>query len=64
MSRVTFKKLEEVVSQIIHRKKNFWRAAGAKKFLGQNYPSTGPAGTNQFFKKMHVTIFSMSRVAF
>ena len=59
-----FKKLEEVVSKIIRREKKFWRAAGAENFLGQNYPSTGPAGPNQFFKKMPVTIFSMSRVAF
>ena len=59
-----FLNLEEVVSKIIQPQKKFWRAAGAENFLGQNYPSTGSVGPNQFFKKMPVTIFSMSRVAF
>ena len=55
--------LEEVVSQIIltHKKNG---APQAQIFLGQNYPSTGPAGPKQFFKKMHVTTFAVSRVNF
>ena len=64
MSRVTFEKFCGSSESNHTPKKTNWRAAGAKKFLGPNYPCRGPAEPIQFFNQMHVTIFSVSRVTF
>ena len=52
------------MSQVIITSKKKIGAPQARNFFGQKYPSTAPDGPNQFFKKMHVTIFGVSRVTF